>query len=241
MVSSIQVDADIDECSWLSCEQVEALEQMEPFGAGNARPVLRLTGAVAVSCSDVGGSRHLKVRLRRDSLTFDGIFFGATTAGAGIAPGDRVDVLFTPQINQYRGRRSVQLQLCDLRAAPTRAQAEQALFERLCRGEELSPREAELLLPRREDFAHLWRLLERSCPPGTDAVPLERLVRSTARSAPHHSYGRAMVCVRVLEERGLLHVERSRLCAQVSLQRPVGKVDLEQSELLARLRSLARC
>ena len=240
MVSSIPVDADIDDCGWLTCEQVEALEQMEPFGAGNARPVLCLRGALVVSCSDVGGSRHLKVRLRRDSLLFDGIFFGATTADAGISPGNRVDILFTPQINQFRGRRTVQLQLCDLRLAPTRAQAERALFDRLCQGETLTPREAELLLPRREDFAHLWRLLERSCPPGTPSAPLERLVRTATRTASHHSYGRTMVCIQVMDERGLIRVQHNQPCSQVSLTRPAEKVDLEQSKLLRRLRALAQ-
>ena len=237
MVASVDVDADIDDCSWLTCQQVEALELLEPFGSGNARPVLRMTGAVVTACADVGGSRHLKLRLRRDSLTFDAIFFGANTAAAGVSCGDRVDVLFTPQINQFRGRRTVQLQLCDLRSAPTRAQAEQALFARLCQGEALTPREAALLLPRREDFAHLWRFLERSCPPGVPSAPLERLVRGATRSASHHSYGRTMVCIQVMDERGLIRVERSRSCAHVSLTRPAEKVDLEQSELLARLRA----
>ena len=153
MVSTLEVDADIGDCALLTCQEVSALSLLEPFGTGNPKPVFRLQRALVVSCADVGGGRHLKMRLRRDGHTFDAIFFSANTAGTGVSPGDRVDLVFTPQINEYRSRRELQLQLCDLRPAPTRVQAEQALFERLCAGDPLTAREAALLLPERDDCA----------------------------------------------------------------------------------------
>ncbi|MFQ7453134.1 MAG: hypothetical protein ACLRNQ_18980 [Flavonifractor plautii] len=84
--------------------------------------------------NEVGGGRHLKLKLTASGRSFDAIFFSATAEEAGVGPGDRVDVAFTPQINEYRGWRSVQLQLCDLRPALTRAQAERALYEKFRRG-----------------------------------------------------------------------------------------------------------
>ena len=62
-----------------------------------------------------------------------------------MAAGDRVDVAFTPQINEFRGARTVQLLVCDLRPAPTRMEAEQALYERLRRGESLTAQELSLI------------------------------------------------------------------------------------------------
>ena len=52
------------------------------------------------------------------------------------------------------------LQLCDLRPALTRAQAERALYEKFRRGEALTRQEAESLLPTREEFVVLWRYLK---------------------------------------------------------------------------------
>lgn len=108
-------------------------------------------------------------------------------------------MVFTPQINEYRGRRELQLQLCDLRPSPTRVQAEQALFERLCAGDSLTAREAALLLPERDDFAYLWRFLQRSCAAGP-AARSGGAAGPDVPSAPppaHRSYGRTMVCFQV--------------------------------------------
>ena len=238
MVSVLDVDVDIDDCSLLTCQQVDALSLLEPFGSGNPKPVFRLRGAQVISCADVGGGRHLKMKVRRDGQIFDTIFFAANSAAAGVSAGDRVDLAFTPQINEYRGRRDLQLQLCDLRPALTRTQVEQALFEKLCTGVALTAREASMLLPEREDFAHLWRFLQRSCASGPIVGTVERLAKTAVRSAPaHRSYGRTLVCFRVMDERGLIRVERTEQHVSVTIRTPAEKVDLEQSEWMKRLRA----
>ena len=65
-----------------------------------------------------GGGRHLKLRLESKGTPLDAIFFSADGAELGLAPGGRVDVAFYPQINEFRGTRSVQLQVADLHPAP---------------------------------------------------------------------------------------------------------------------------
>ena len=141
-------------------------------------------------------------------------------------------MLFHPQINEFRGTRSVQLQICDLRPAPTRAQLEQELFRRLQEGEALSRWEAGLLLPSRQDFTRLWRFLERACAgEGADAGP--SLLKQAAKGPDgRYAYGRTLVCLHVMGDRGLLAVERERVC----LRRPERKVDLEQAGLMRQLR-----
>ena len=127
------------------------------------RPVLVLRGALIQSMSQVGRGRHLKLRLESKGTPLDAIFFSADGAELGLAPGGRVDVAFYPQINEFRGTRSVQLQVADLHPAPTRAQAERAVYEKYRRGEGLTPAEARLLMPSRAEFVGLWRYLQRRC------------------------------------------------------------------------------
>ena len=135
MVSALDIDGELDDVGLLTLEGVEGLELLEPYGAGNPKPVFSLSGCLVSAVNEVGGGRHLKLKLTASGRSFDAIFFSATAEEAGVGPGDRVDVAFTPQINEYRGWRSVQLQLCDLRPALTRAQAERALYEKFRRGE----------------------------------------------------------------------------------------------------------
>ena len=233
MEAAIDVDAEIDHCGQLTALQVESLSELEPFGTGNPKPVFLLRGVCVLSCCDVGGGRHLKMKLRRDGVVLDAIFFSANAAACGVSAGDRLDVVFTPQINEFRGSRTVQLQVCDLRPAPTRAQLEQELFQRLQAGTELSRWEAGLLLPSRQDFARLWRFLEHNCVGGwMEAGPA--LLRQAARQGDGRSaYGRTLVCLHVMGDRGLIRLERD----QLHLCRPENKVDLEQAQLMRRLRA----
>ena len=232
MEAALDVDAEVDDCGLLTARQVDALSVLEPFGTGNPRPVLLLRSAAVVTCCDVGGGRHLKIRVRRDGVMLDAIFFSANAAACGVAAGDRLDLVFSPQINEFRGSRTVQLQICDLRPAPTRAQLEQELFRRLREGEALSRWEAGLLLPSRQDFTRLWRFLERTCA-GGGASAGPALIRQAARRPDGRwAYGRTLVCLHVMEERGLLRMEESELY----LCRPERKVDLEQAELMRQLR-----
>ena len=233
MEAAIDVDAEIDHCGQLTAPQVESLSELEPFGTGNPKPVFLLRGVCVLSCCDVGGGRHLKMKLRRDGVVLDAIFFSANAAACGVSAGDRLDAVFTPQINEFRGSRTVQLQICDLRPAPTRAQLEQELFQRLQEGSELSRWEAGLLLPSRQDFARLWRFLEHNCVGGwMEAGPA--LLRQAARQGDGRSaYGRTLVCLHVMGDRGLIRLERD----QLHLCRPENKVDLEQAQLMRRLRA----
>ena len=222
----------------LTVEAVEALDALEPCGAGNPRPVLALTGAHVISAAQVGRGRHLKLRLEGRGVPLDAIFFSVDGSELGLTPGCRVDVAFYPQINDFRGVRSVQLQVVDLRHAMTRAQLEQSIYEKYRRGEPLSPQEAQSLLPTRAEFVCLWRYLERQCAGQTFLEDtLARIAQKSARSGgqserPNHT----LVCLEVMEERGLISLERQSGRVQITLHRLEHKVDLNASAILRRLR-----
>lgn len=222
----------------LTVEAVEALDALEPCGAGNPRPVLVLTGAHVISAAQVGRGRHLKLRLEGRGVPLDAIFFSVDGSELGLTPGCRVDVAFYPQINDFRGVRSVQLQVVDLHHAMTRAQLEQSIYEKYRRGEPLSPQEAQSLLPTRAEFVCLWRYLERQCAGQTFLEDtLARIAQKSARSGgqserPNHT----LVCLEVMEERGLISLERQSGRVQITLHRLEHKVDLNASAILRRLR-----
>ena len=224
----------------LTVEAVEALELLEPCGAGNPRPVLVLTGAQVQSMAQVGRGRHLKMRVESRGSLLDAIYFSADGAELGLTPGCRVDIAFCPQINEFRGNRTVQLQVVDLRAAPSRAQLEQEIYERFSRGGDLTPEEARFLLPERREFANLWRWLERQADAGAEIEDtLSRIVRGSAghrgrREAP----ARVLVCLRVFEERGLIRMQEQADRYRITLCRTEQKVDLESSGLMIRLREV---
>lgn len=224
----------------LTVEAVEALDRLEPCGTGNPRPVFLLQGAQVHTMSQVGRGRHLKLKLESRGVTLDAIYFSSQGAELGLSPGCRVDLVFYPQINDFRGVRTVQLQVVDLRLAPSRAQLEQAIYDKYSRGDPLTCEEARFLLPERRDFVGLYRWLERQ---STASAVVEdtpaRIARFVARATRQREVpARTMLCLEVLEERGLISLNRRTDRIQITLCRVEHKVDLEASEIIRRLRAI---
>ena len=222
----------------LTVEAVESLDRLEPCGTGNPRPVFLLQGAQVHTMSQVGRGRHLKLKLESRGAALDAIYFSSQGSELGLYPGCRVDVVFYPQINDFRGARSVQLQVVDLRLAPSRAQLEQAIYDKYSRGDPLTCEEARFLLPERRDFVGLYRWLERQ---STGCTVVEdtpaRIARAVSRATRQREIpARTMLCLEVLEERGLINMNRRVDRIQITLCQVEHKVDLEASEIIKRLR-----
>lgn len=95
----------------LTEELVHGFDQMQPTGFGNPAPVLCLRGVEPTDARRVGRDMaHLKLRLCADGEQRDGIAFRMGER-AGDLP-ERVDVLFSPSINEWQGERRVQ---CEVR------------------------------------------------------------------------------------------------------------------------------
>lgn len=211
-VSSLDVDMVIQRPGDVTLSEVEALSTLEPYGAGNPRPVFCLKGATLGRTQAVGQGRHLKLRLIRGSTQLDGIFFSTTAEGCGVAVGDRVDAAFYLQVNAFRGSRTVQLQLVDLRPSLTPSTREieaLALVQQVIDGEVIPARDARRLLPGREHFAAAWRFIDHQLAAGPLRCGYLPLLRQLSqRLGKADAFARAALCLEVFHERGLLTVER---------------------------------
>ena len=241
-VSSLAVDAELTRPALITLEEVERLSELEPYGAGNDRPVFCFRGALLESAQSVGQNRHLKVRLQKGHASFEGIFFSVNIDEADITAGSRVDAAFYLQINEFRGSRSVQLQLLDLRPAraPSAHEAELlALRDSLLSRGPLSPRDAARLLPSREQFVRVWRVLERDAVSGVLSAPELPLLRHiAAEMSGTEPFLRTAACLDIFAERGLLTLERSGETLTLRLTSGGKKVSLEDSPHLSYLHEI---
>ena len=97
---------------------VEGLRAMEPFGAGNPRPVFH-TGPVELARGPrVMKSRHLSMAVRQDTRVFRAVAWRmAERAEFVTRHGDALDVAFNLTENHYRGEHTVELSVADIRQA----------------------------------------------------------------------------------------------------------------------------
>jgi single-stranded-DNA-specific exonuclease len=103
----------------MTVNNVDSLKVLEPCGAGCPKPLLVMERLEVDRISQVGSGKHMRLRLRNGRHFFQAIYFSATPETACIAQGDLVDVAFTPQVNEYRGERSVQMNVVDIRPSCT--------------------------------------------------------------------------------------------------------------------------
>ena len=210
----------------LTLENVRSLDRLEPCGSANPRPTLCLYGAELQSMTAVGGGKHLRLHMRLRGAPLDGIFFSHTAEELGLREGERVDLAFTPQINEFRGQVSVQLLV-----SAARAHRCEPLCEALLSGGSEALWAAAPWTPERADFVRVWRCLESGdfrVAADTEGV--------TAQSPAGMEPERFCLCLRVLREAGLLSGEGPLYgAAPVTIE---GKADLEATETMRALRAL---
>ena len=222
----VRCDLLIRDPSLLTIENVRELDLLEPYGNGNQKPVFCFSDAELEAVSNVGGGRHMRVRVRMGRSRFEGIFFSHSSETLGLREGDRVDLAFTPQINEYRGHVSVQLML----SAARKHRADE-LCASLLKEEAASLWGAADYCPERSDFVRLWR---SDC--GLRPLP-DTLEALLALCPPGMAPERFCLCLLVFLEAGLLESGSGTLLG-ARRAAPGGKVDLEATEIMRRLRRL---
>jgi len=115
LVPEIQIDAEIA-LENINQKFYNIVRQMEPFGPGNRRPVF-----VSRQVRDSGRSKlvkeeHLKLSVQQDSSrTYDGIAFGMGKLYEKVSTGNPFDICYVLEENEWKGLRSIQLNLKDLK------------------------------------------------------------------------------------------------------------------------------
>ncbi len=237
--ADLKIDCELP-AELLTIENIEAMDELEPCGAGCPRPVFQMKNLRVTELSEVGGGKHLRLRLSDGRHVWSAIFFSTNAQRAAVALGDGVEIAYTPQINEYRGMRSVQLNLVDIRpdaSFRSRMKLQKALYTRHASGEPLACEEAAELLPDRRAFAAVWRYLASAAESGTVCEDFGCLCRKLARHSGMQLHeGTVRVCLDVLQEQGLLRVEQRPKVLRIRLCAGDRKADLSRSRILMRLK-----
>jgi len=208
--------------------KLDAIERLEPCGAGNPAPQFGLFNMRVESVTAVA-VKHTRLTLSRDGVSITAMRFGATPAMLGLSVGDTVHLAVTLDRNEFRGTVSVSVIIKDLRFADTVQEeliAAKQLYDRLICGEELSAAERERLCPVREHMAVLYRLLKAQ--DGFDGA-WERLYHLTKADIPADKLRPA---VEVLRQAQLVTVCDRGDSTALTLCPVNGKQDLMKTPLM---------
>ena len=146
-----------------------------------------------------------------------------------------MDVAFHPQINEFRGVRSVQLNVIDIRpscAAPCPVTLRR--YQALLAGT-ITAQDAAALLPDRQVLGDVWRYLAAVPGGSLRESPLclcRKIVRRTEREM---SLETLLTCLDIFRDVGLLDLKRIHMTLSISLTPKPGKTDLTKSQTMQTL------
>ena len=225
----VQCDLLIGDADLLTVDNVASLDLLEPYGNANPKPLMCISGAVLESMRGVGKEgKHLSMRIRLGEKSFDCIFFSHTARELNLRENDRIDLAFSPQLNDFRKPATVQLLVSALRHHRP---------EEPCAAVLSGSREELWALmncfPARTDFVRVWRMLERRGFILGDC--LEELLKQKPQGMTEECF---CLCLRVFYEAGLIAGGRDGGIFGAAAVRTQGKTDLEATELMRLIKNI---
>ena len=214
----------------MTVRNVEALSTLEPCGNGCPKPVFAMENMVVDRINMVGNGRHMRLRLRGGHTVLGAIYFSATPETASIQQGDLVDVAFNAQINEFRGERSVQMNILDIRPSCS-AECSPELYGhgQLRTGGTITA--VDELLPDRATLGDVWRYLA-TCGACIQENPFCLCRKIVRRSGKPLSLGKLMTCLDIFSDVGLIRLHRFHKYIRIELVPNTGKADLNQSKTM---------
>ncbi len=222
----------------LTIKGIDHLSALEPCGNGCPKPVLMLEHLTIDRVGLVGNGRHMRLRLRGGHHTLNAICFGSTPESASICQGDVVDVAFVPQVNEFRGERSVQLNVLDIRpSCQAPCDPDTGLYRALHTGK-LTAAEAAQLLPDRACLGFIWRYLAACGGAQLRETPICLCRKIVRRTGAALSLSKLMTALDIFADVGLLEYQRQNKYLHIRLLPQVGKADLQSSATMRKLMAL---
>ncbi len=101
--------------SELDFQTFRIIEQMEPFGPDNYKPVLVSKGVQDTGYSKLLKEKHLRLFLKQGDQIFTGIAFNMAEKWPLVQSKKPLDIAYTLDVNEWNGEKNLQLKILDLK------------------------------------------------------------------------------------------------------------------------------
>ena len=240
---SVHLDADLElALTDVTLPLAEELAQLEPFGVSNPVPHFVLRDLTVERITELGGGKHLKLTVSSGGVSLFAMLFSTPRSRFGFAEGDRIDLLCTVDVNEFRGTRSVQLIVRDFKSSE---RFERSFDEMRARYLEVRAGAGfdadEGFLPDRADFAHVYTVLRREFRAGKDYFTEKNLLSAVNVGAPRPIH---YVCLKyileIFHELKICGVEECEGGYRFDIFFNASRTSIEKSSILKKLKMQLR-
>lgn len=223
----------------IDLRQANELFLLEPFGTDNPAPVFVICDATVTEIRGIGSNKHSRIGITKGGRAFGCVYFGMSPEDASFKKGDRVDVVFSLEINEYRGVTTPQINIRHIlpdRQTVGKYDEQKQLYRAVKNGARYNITEE--ILPSRKEFAALYTYIKRCEKKGI--FTLAELISESALTGGN-KICKLRFMLDVFTEMKLLNVEKSEddfeVKYKITLRFVRGKVNLDKSIVLQNLRS----
>lgn len=220
-VLNIDFEATAEE---LTLSQLHALRAMEPYGKDNEAPKLRLNKCKVSRIVPIGNNRHTKLTIEHKGV-FQCVYFGKRAETLPFSEGDYIDIVFTPEINNFLGE-SVQLHIKDARPSERDLEEINAAFVSLSAAR--SGRSVKSVSVSYDELGRIWRMITRAdFPENPSLLELRRRMNGVSRDI---TLPKLLIAFQIFTEVGLMSFECEEYRVSVKIAEHNNKVSLEDSK-----------
>jgi len=118
LIRSINVDCELP-LEMITKDLYNTIQTLSPFGMGNPEPVFLTKGVIVEDIRLIGKEkRHIKLKVRsQDShKNLETIGFNLAEKATDMKKGDKVDIVYTLDENEWLGRKTLQLKIKDIKS-----------------------------------------------------------------------------------------------------------------------------
>ena len=219
----------------------QEIYRLEPFGVANPVPQFILRDVTVQRITSIGNGKHTKLVVTDGDVSLTAIYFGMGEAKFDVLEGEKVDLLFTVDINEFMNVKSVQLLVQDCKLSQKMVDvrdAEMSRFESIRAGETFRPDEN--VIPDREDFAAVYNILRRQAGGDRTILTVRRLLAliNQSKCGRNIGYVKLKFIIVILYELKICGVEKLYDdMYEFNMYFNSSKTSIEKSSILRKLRS----
>ena len=240
LVPIVEADMEIDS-SDVTLEIAESLRLLEPYGVDNPIPVFVMREVPVVEINGVSEGKHSRLTLATERGNVSAMFFSNSPEALGVHNGDTVDILFSIDINEWLDRKNVQLIIRDLKIKEEKSlqeKRERDRFEAIKGGAPIGSDED--VVPTREDFVEVYKLIQGSIHLGQDSFTHAELISRIKSSVKSVKIGyiKLKFIIMIFREMNIIGIDEvENESYRFKIQYSTTKKNLEKSHILRKLRS----
>ena len=224
----------------VNLQLAQQLQHLEPYGVGNPVPTFVLRDVWVNEISSVSEGKHTRLVLSDGIKSVTAMYFSNSPESIGIYAGDKIDVLFNLDINEWLGRKSAQLIIKDIKTLSDKSEAEaveRERFEDIWNGATFS--DDENVLPTRDDFVQIYKFVTASCRAGVNTFSHKDMILKLSKYSEGNNIGyiKLKIIIKVLQELNLMGIEEIGEEVYRFTIKFSSKTNLDKSTLLRRLRN----